>query len=112
MRLVAAPLLALFGLAASAQTVTMSGSMGDKALLIINGTPRTVAAGGSFQNVKVVSVAPSEARPLPAAASTARKASRTQIHNRPRYQTEGSASAIRKAGIAPAAAAQTARPLG
>jgi len=61
MRLVAAPLLALFGLAASAQTVTMSGSMGDKALLIINGTPRTVAAGNSFQNVRVVSVAPSEA---------------------------------------------------
>jgi len=61
MRLVAAPLLALFSLAASAQTVTMSGSMGDKALLIINGTPRTVAAGGSFQNVKVLSVAPGEA---------------------------------------------------
>jgi aspartyl protease family protein len=61
MRLVVAPLLALMGLAASAQTVTLSGSMGDKALLIINGTPRTVAAGATFQNVKVVSVASNEA---------------------------------------------------
>jgi aspartyl protease family protein len=61
MRFVVAPLLALLGLAASAQTVTLSGSMGDKALLIINGTPRTVAAGASFQNVKVVSVTPNEA---------------------------------------------------
>jgi len=61
MRLVVAPLLALMGVAASAQTVTLSGSMGDKALLIINGAPRTVAAGTSFQNVKVVSVAPVEA---------------------------------------------------
>lgn len=61
MRLLVAPLLAAFCAAAHPQTVTMSGSMGDKALLIINGTPRTVAAGASFQNVKVVSVSPSEA---------------------------------------------------
>jgi aspartyl protease family protein len=61
MRLVLAPLLAVFCAAAAAQTVTLSGSMGDKALLIINGTPRTVAAGATFQNVKVVSVTPSEA---------------------------------------------------
>ena len=57
-------------------------------------------------------VASREARPRPAAASTARKASSTQIHSRPRYHSDGSASAIRKAGIAPAAPAQTARPLG
>jgi aspartyl protease family protein len=61
MRLVAAPWLALMSLAASAQTVSLSGSMGDKALLVINGTPRTLAAGTSFQNVKVISVAPGEA---------------------------------------------------
>jgi aspartyl protease family protein len=61
MRLSVAPLLAAFCAAATAQTVTMSGSMGDKALLVINGTPRTVAAGGSFQNVKVVSVGAGEA---------------------------------------------------
>jgi aspartyl protease family protein len=61
MRLVAAPWLALMSVAASAQTVSLSGSMGDKALLVINGTPRTLAAGTSFQNVKVISVAPGEA---------------------------------------------------
>jgi len=61
MRLLVAPLLALISLAASAQTVTLSGSMGDRALLIINGTPRTVAAGATFQNVKVVSVGSGEA---------------------------------------------------
>ncbi len=60
MRLLVAPLLAALCAAASAQTVTLSGSMGDKALLIINGMPRTVAAGASFQNVKVVSVTPDE----------------------------------------------------
>lgn len=61
MRLVLAPLLAAFCAAAAAQTVTLSGSMGDKALLIINGTPRTVAAGASWQNVKVVSVSAADA---------------------------------------------------
>jgi len=53
--------LALASGAVAAQTVTMSGSMGDKALLIINGTPRTVAVGSTFQNVKVVSVSPQDA---------------------------------------------------
>lgn len=61
MRFLVAPLLALISLAVSAQTVTLSGSMGDKALLIINGSPRTVAAGATFQNVKVVSVGSNEA---------------------------------------------------
>jgi len=46
--------------AASAQSVSMSGSLGDKALLIIDGTPRTVAAGGSVAGVKVISVNGSE----------------------------------------------------
>lgn len=61
MRIVGALLLALVSFAAPAQTVTLSGSMGDKALLIINGTPRTVAVGASFQDVKLVSVGPSDA---------------------------------------------------
>lgn len=62
MRLLLAPLLAASCVAAvHGQTVTMSGSMGDKALLVINGTPRTVAVGASFQNVKVVSVGPNDA---------------------------------------------------
>jgi aspartyl protease family protein len=61
MRLVAASLMTAFCVAASAQTVTLSGSMGDKALLIINGTPRTLAAGASYQNIKLVSVGANEA---------------------------------------------------
>jgi aspartyl protease family protein len=54
-------LLTLATLGASAQTVTLSGSMGDKALLVINGRPHAVAAGATYQNVKVVSVGPGEA---------------------------------------------------
>jgi aspartyl protease family protein len=55
------PCLALACLAASAQTVTLSGSMGDKALLIINGTPRTLAIGSTQHGVKLVSVSQNEA---------------------------------------------------
>ena len=39
-----------------AQSVSMSGSLGDKALLIINGAPRTVATGATVQGVKLVRV--------------------------------------------------------
>ena len=39
----------------------MSGSLGDKALLIIDGAPRTLAAGSTVQGVKLVSVNGSEA---------------------------------------------------
>lgn len=55
------PCLALAGLAASAQTVTLSGSMGDKALLVIDGTPRTLALGATHHGVKLVGVSPNEA---------------------------------------------------
>lgn len=48
-------------LSASAQTVTLSGSMGDKALLVINGAPRMVSLGATFQNVKLVGITPNEA---------------------------------------------------
>lgn len=41
---------------ASAQTVTLNGSMGDKALLVIDGQPRTVAVGSSVLGVKLVSM--------------------------------------------------------
>ena len=41
---------------ASAQTVAFSGSLGDKALLVIDGSPRTVAAGSTVQGVKLLSV--------------------------------------------------------
>ena len=60
MRFWLAPCLALMCCGASAQTVTMSGSMGDKALLVINGTPRTLAVGATLHGVKLVSVTPSE----------------------------------------------------
>lgn len=55
----AAALLA--GSAAFAQTVSMSGSLGDKALLMIDGAPRTVATGATVQGVKLVSVTGSDA---------------------------------------------------
>ena len=41
---------------AAAQTVSMSGSLGDKALLMIDGTPRTVAVGSTVQGVKLLAV--------------------------------------------------------
>jgi len=52
---------AALGASAQAQTVSMSGSLGDKALLVIDGTPRTVAAGSTVQGVKLVSVSGNEA---------------------------------------------------
>jgi len=42
--------------AASAQSVSMSGSLGDKALLVIDGKPRTVTTGSTVQGVKLLSV--------------------------------------------------------
>jgi aspartyl protease family protein len=53
--------LALAAAGAGAQTVTLSGSMGDKALLVIDGTPRMVSVGATVQNVKLVSVGANEA---------------------------------------------------
>jgi aspartyl protease family protein len=61
LRCVVAPLLAWVCAAASAQTVSLSGSMGDKALLVINGTPHTVAAGTMRDGVKVIGVTPHDA---------------------------------------------------
>jgi aspartyl protease family protein len=46
---------------ASAQTVSMSGSLGDKALLIIDGAPRTVATGATVQGVKLIHVGSGDA---------------------------------------------------
>jgi aspartyl protease family protein len=47
--------------AAQAQTVSLSGSMGNKALLVIDGTPRTLAAGSALGGVKLVSVSTNDA---------------------------------------------------
>jgi aspartyl protease family protein len=53
--------LAILPATAWAQTVSLSGSIGSKALLIIDGAPRTVAAGSTVQGVKLISVSGSEA---------------------------------------------------
>lgn len=53
-------LAACFPGTVAAQTVSMSGSLGDKALLMIDGAPRTVAAGSTVQGVRVISVNGSE----------------------------------------------------
>jgi len=60
MRLIAAAAL-LACSTAFAQSVSMSGSLGDKALLMIDGAPRTVATGATVQGVKLVSVTGSDA---------------------------------------------------
>ena len=48
-------LAALCG-AAAAQSVAFSGRMGERALLVINGAPRTVAVGATEQGVKLLRV--------------------------------------------------------
>jgi aspartyl protease family protein len=53
--------LAGFGAVAMAQTVSMGGSLGDKALLVIDGTPRTVATGSTVQGVRLIHVSNNEA---------------------------------------------------
>ncbi|MFZ2650496.1 MAG: TIGR02281 family clan AA aspartic protease [Burkholderiaceae bacterium] len=47
--------------AAAAQTVSLSGSLGGKALLMIDGAPRTLAVGQTVQGVKLLAVSGSEA---------------------------------------------------
>jgi aspartyl protease family protein len=61
MRLFAAAILAAVGAAASAQTVSMGGSFGKSALLVIDGKPRTVAVGASVDGVRLVSVTGNDA---------------------------------------------------
>ena len=47
--------------AATAQNVSLGGSLGDKALLVIDGAPRTVAVGTTVQGVKLVSLSGGDA---------------------------------------------------
>jgi aspartyl protease family protein len=61
MRVALAVLLGLVPALAAAQSVSMSGSLGDKALLVIDGAPRTVAVGATVSGVKVISVSGSQA---------------------------------------------------
>lgn len=54
--LAAAAFLCLIGLAASAQSVALAGLLGAKALIVVNGgQPRSLAAGESYQGIKLVS---------------------------------------------------------
>ena len=61
MRFFAAAALLSVAASALAQNVSMSGSLGDKALLMIDGAPRTLATGTTVQGVKLISVTGSEA---------------------------------------------------
>ena len=47
--------------AAAAQTVSMGGSLGSNALLVIDGKPRTVAVGATVDGIRLVSVTGNEA---------------------------------------------------
>ncbi|HWP20486.1 MAG TPA: TIGR02281 family clan AA aspartic protease [Burkholderiaceae bacterium] len=49
------------GVSAHAQTVALTGSLGSKALLVIDGTPRTVAVGGVVAGVRLVSLSGGQA---------------------------------------------------
>jgi len=60
-RVVAAFAAALCAGAAAAQTVSMGGSLGSNALLVIDGKPRNVAVGATVDGIKLVSVTGNEA---------------------------------------------------
>ena len=56
------PVLAMLGLPAAAQNVGLVGILGDKALLVVDGSaPRAVAAGETFRGVRLVSLQPEAA---------------------------------------------------
>ncbi len=61
MRALLAVAASLLAAAASAQTVSLSGSLGSKALLMIDGQPRTLAVGSTLQGVKLVAVSAHDA---------------------------------------------------
>jgi len=60
MRAWLAAMIVMLPALAAAQSVSMSGSLGDKALLLIDGAPRTVAVGATVSGVKVIRVTGSE----------------------------------------------------
>jgi aspartyl protease family protein len=61
MRLAAVVLALLLPAAAQAQSVSMAGSLGTRALLVIDGKPRQVAVGTTVDGVKLVSVTNNDA---------------------------------------------------
>lgn len=58
MRIATVLLASLLCGGAAAQTVVLSGRLGDKALLMIDGQPRTLGVGTTAQGVKLVSLTP------------------------------------------------------
>lgn len=60
-RAAALALIALLAAPVWAQNVTLAGQMGTKALLVIDGQPRTLAVGESAQGVKLLKLATDEA---------------------------------------------------
>ena len=61
MQRLAAILALLCAGAAAAQTVSMSGSLGNNALLVIDGKPRNVAVGATVQGVRLVGLSGGDA---------------------------------------------------
>jgi aspartyl protease family protein len=61
MRALVATLLVAAAGQASAQTVSMGGSLGNNALLVIDGKARTVAVGATVEGVRLVSVTSNDA---------------------------------------------------
>ena len=57
----AALLLSCAALSAAAQSVSMGGSLGNNALLVIDGKPRNVAVGSTVSGVRLVSVSGNDA---------------------------------------------------
>ena len=60
-RRVAALLALLCAAGAAAQTVSMGGSLGSNALLVIDGKPRSVAVGATVEGIRLVSVTGNDA---------------------------------------------------
>ena len=53
--------MALLSGAAGAQSVSMAGSLGSRALLVIDGKPRQIAIGSTIDGVRLVSVSSNDA---------------------------------------------------
>jgi aspartyl protease family protein len=47
---------------AHAQSISLSGSMGQRALLVIDGTPHTLAPGASFGGIKLIGISEGDAQ--------------------------------------------------
>jgi aspartyl protease family protein len=56
-----AAMAVLLACAATAQTVSMGGSLGNNALLVIDGKPRNVTVGSTVEGVRLISVSGNEA---------------------------------------------------